>query len=171
MAPRLIRSLMIGGAIALVYLPTPSVAAAAVTIDSYKITSNMPAYPAVPSDGPSTFQAGANPDAGSWSVFSYPNSSEDVNTAITNFSPGLLGNPVAVPACAQAALEAGGTACPARSAIGTLSVKTTGFPGCAGSRRRIASRAFAPSKTSIRACAGWLIEPVKTRPPSALTRS
>jgi hypothetical protein len=137
MVPRVIRSFLIAGALALACLAAPSVAAAAVTVDSYKITSNMPAFPTVPSDGPSTFQAGANPDAGSWSVFSYPNSSEDVKTAITNVAPGLLGNPESVPKCPQAALEAGGAACPAGSAIGTsrldIIIAATGAPPPGGS--------------------------------------
>ena len=137
MVPRVTRSFLIAGALALACLAAPSVAAAAITVDSYKITSNMPAFPTVPSNGPSTFQAGANPDAGSWSVFSYPNSSEDIKTAITNFAPGLLGNPESVPKCPQAALEAGGAGCPAGSAIGTsrldIIIAATGAPPPGGS--------------------------------------
>ena len=119
MVPRVIRQLQTMGAILLTCVAAPATAAAAVSIDAYKISSNMPAFPTVPSDGPSTSQAGANPDAGSWSVFSYPGSSEDVRTALTNFAAGLLGNPESVPKCPQAALEAGGAACPGGSAIGT----------------------------------------------------
>jgi hypothetical protein len=100
-------------------IPAASAAAApAVSITAYKITSNLPAV-GVPADGPSTLVAGANPDAGSYTAFSYSNGTEDLKTALTNFAPGLLGNPEAVPKCSQAALEAGGTACPAGSAIGT----------------------------------------------------
>ena len=44
---------------------------------------------------------------------------EDLKTALTNFGPGLLGNPESVPKCPEAALEAGGAACPAGSQIGT----------------------------------------------------
>jgi hypothetical protein len=72
-----------------------------------------------PSDGPSTTQAGANPSAGSWSTFTYPNATEDLETALTNFAPGLLGNPESVPKCPQANLQAGGLTCPAGSQIGT----------------------------------------------------
>ena len=118
MVPRFARSFLIVGAFALACLAGPGVAAAAVGIDSYKITSDMP-LGTTPSDGPSTTQAGANPDAGSWSTFTYPNASEDLHTAITNFAPGLLGNPESVPKCPQADLEAGGLTCPAGSQIGT----------------------------------------------------
>jgi hypothetical protein len=119
-------------------LTTATSAAAAVTVTSYKITANLPPYPTVPSDGPSTLQAGANPDAGSYSSFSYPNATEDVKTALTNFAPGLLGNPEATPKCSEAALQAGGGGCPAGSQIGTsrldvqvsiLGSPLTGFPG------------------------------------------
>jgi hypothetical protein len=97
--------------------------AATMTVPSYKITSNLPAT-GTPADGPSTLQAGANPDAGSWSTFSYPNATEDIKTAITNFAPGLLGNPEAVPKCSEAALQAGGATCPAGSTIGTSRLDT-----------------------------------------------
>jgi hypothetical protein len=99
-------------------------APAAVTVTSYKITSNLPPAPTTPADGPSTLQAGANPDAGSFSAFGYPNATEDLRTAITNFAPGLLGNPEATPKCPQAALELGGAACPAGSAIGSSRLDT-----------------------------------------------
>ena len=69
--------------------------------------------------GPSTFQAGAFPDAGSWSRFTYPNATEDLQIARTNFAAGLLGNPESVPKCPEAALQAGGSTCPAGSAIGS----------------------------------------------------
>jgi hypothetical protein len=118
MVPRVTRSFLTLGAILLACAVAPAMAAAAITIDSYKITSDMP-LGSTPANGPSTFQAGANPDAGSWSTFLYPNATEDLKTAITNFAPGLLGNPEAVPKCPQAALEAGGSACPAGSQIGT----------------------------------------------------
>jgi hypothetical protein len=91
-----------------------------VSVTSYKITSNLPAYPLTPGNGPSTLQAGANADAGSFTTFSYPHpSTEDLKTALTNFAPGLLGNPEAVPKCSEAALQAGGATCPAASTIGT----------------------------------------------------
>jgi hypothetical protein len=94
-------------------------ATAAVTVTSYKISSDLPAFPTVPTNGPSTLQAGANPNAGSYTSFSYPNASEDLKTALTNFAPGLLGNPEAVPKCSEALLQAGGSGCPSGSAIGT----------------------------------------------------
>jgi hypothetical protein len=78
----------------------------------------------LPSDGPSTLQAGANPDAGSFSTFGFPNATEDIKTALTNFAAGLLGNPEATPKCSQAALEAGGASCSAGSAIGTSRLDT-----------------------------------------------
>jgi hypothetical protein len=105
-------------------LAAPSAAPAAVSVTSYKITADLTPFPTVPASGPSSLQAGANPDAGSFSTFGYPNSSEDVHTAITNFAPGLLGNPEAVPKCSQTALEAGGGGCPAGSAIGTSRLDT-----------------------------------------------
>jgi hypothetical protein len=103
----------------------PSVAAAAVSINGFEITSDMPLGAAVPSPGPSTVVAGAHPDAGSFSTFGYPDSSEDLQTAITNFGPGLLGNPESAPKCPQAALEAGGSACPAGSLIGSSRLDTS----------------------------------------------
>jgi hypothetical protein len=116
-------------------------ASAAVTVTSYKITSDLPAFPTTPSDGPSSLQAGGHPDAGSYSTYGYtpaPNASEDVKTSLTNFAPGLLGNAEAVPKCPETALQAGGSACPAGSQIGTsrLDVQSAGasspiagFPG------------------------------------------
>jgi hypothetical protein len=111
-------------------LMAPAAGAAALSITSYKITSDLPAgppplsAPTVPSDGPSTLQAGAHPSAGSYSSFAYSNPTEDIQTALTNFAPGLLGNPESVPKCPQAALEAGGAACPPGSAIGTSRLDT-----------------------------------------------
>jgi hypothetical protein len=97
----------------------PSVAAAAVSITSFEITSDMPLAPAVPNPGPSTVVAGAHPSVGSFSTFGYPDANEDLKTAITNFGPGLLGNPESLPKCPEAALEAGGAACPPASLIGS----------------------------------------------------
>jgi hypothetical protein len=92
---------------------------ATLTVTSYKITSNMPSYPLVPADGPSTLVSGAHPDAGSFTTFSFPDATEDLKTALTNFGPGLLGNPESVPKCPEAVLQAGGAACPPASVIGT----------------------------------------------------
>ncbi len=97
----------------------PSIAAAAVSITSFEVTSDMPLGPAAPSPGPSTVVTGAHPSAGSFSAFDYPDSAEDLKSAITNFGPGLLGNPESVPKCPEPALEAGGAACPAGSLIGS----------------------------------------------------
>jgi hypothetical protein len=105
--------------IAAIAVGTSPALGATLTIPSYTITSNMPSYPTVPSPGPSTNQAGVHPDSGSFTTFSYPNATEDLKTALTNFGPGLLGNPESVPRCSEAALEAGGLTCPAGSAIGT----------------------------------------------------
>jgi hypothetical protein len=94
-------------------------ASAAVSVTGYKITSDLPSFPTVPTNGPSTLQAGGHPNAGSYTTFAYPNATEDLKTALTNFGPGLLGNPESVPKCSEALLEAGGTGCPSGSAIGT----------------------------------------------------
>ena len=53
MVPRVTRSFLIVGALVLACLAAPGVAAAAVGIDSYKITSDMP-LGTTPTDGPST---------------------------------------------------------------------------------------------------------------------
>jgi hypothetical protein len=105
-------------AIGMMALSAPP-ASADVTVSSYRITSDLSAFPAVPSPGPSTFVSGASPNAGSYTTFTYSNDTDDLEAALTNFGPGLLGNPESVPKCPQAALEAGGTACPAGSQIGT----------------------------------------------------
>jgi hypothetical protein len=98
-------------------------ATATVTVTAYKITSNLPAYPTVPSDGPSTLQAGAYSNSGSYSTFSYGgNAAEDVKTALTNFAPGLLGNPESMPKCPEVNLRA--NTCPAATAIGTSRLDT-----------------------------------------------
>lgn len=110
----------------------PAAAAPALSITDYKISSDLPAYPAVPSNGPSTLQAGANPDAGSYTKFSYTNTTEDVKTALTNFAAGLLGNPESVPKCPESALQAGGATCPTGSAIGTSRLDASFMGGAAG---------------------------------------
>jgi hypothetical protein len=123
MVSRVSRSSLVAAAVALTCLAVPVASPATVTIDSYKITSNLPAFPTVPSDGPSSLLAGANPDAGSYTTFSYGgDSSEDVKTALTNFAAGLLGNPESVPKCPEANLQA--NTCPASTAIGTSRLDT-----------------------------------------------
>jgi hypothetical protein len=101
----------------------PGTATATLSIPAYEITSDLPTTPpgttVVPTPGPSTLISGAHPDAGSYTVFNYTTPGEDLHTALTNFGPGLLGNPESVPKCPQAALEAGGAGCPAGSQIGT----------------------------------------------------
>ena len=130
--------IMVMGAVA-----APAVAAPAMSIPAYKITSNLPPAPpalgfpftpaTVPDDGPSTFTAGANPSAGSYETFAYTNGTEDVMQALTNFAPGLLGNPESVSKCPEAVLQAGGAACPPDSVIGTSRLETVinppGFTG------------------------------------------
>jgi hypothetical protein len=134
--PRTPRTLIGAAIVALVALMAPAVAPAQVTTSGYRITSDLPSFPTAPSEGPSTFQAGANPNAGSYSIFTYPNAAEDVKTAKTNFTAGLLGNPEAVPKCPEANLQA--NTCPASTLIGTsrLDVKIAGtaspFNGFAG---------------------------------------
>src|SRR3954470_10429499 len=101
-------------------------ARAAMTVTDYKIISSLPPFSVLPEppDGPSTLQAGANPDAGSWSQYAYPNQTEDVRTALTNFAPGLLGDPTSVPRCPEATLQTDATQCPAGSQIGTSRLDT-----------------------------------------------
>ena len=121
--------IMVLGAVA-----APAVAAPTVSVPAYKITSDLPPAPtpagfpftpaAVPSNGPSSLTAGANPSAGSYETFAYTNGTEDLKTALTNFAPGLLGNPESVPKCPESALQAGGGACPAGSLIGTSRLET-----------------------------------------------
>ena len=119
------KRLMLGVLVAMVasMVVLAPAATATVTVTAYKITSNLPAYPTVPSDGPSTLQAGAVSNSGSYSIFSYGgNAAEDVKTALTNFAPGLLGNPESVPKCPQVNLLA--NTCPAATAIGTSRLDT-----------------------------------------------
>jgi hypothetical protein len=122
MVSRVSRPLLIAGAVLLAVLAFPGFAAATVTVTKYKITSNLPAFPAEPSGGPSSAQAGAVVDAGSYSTFAYSSSSEDIKTALTNFAPGLLGNPESVPKCPEVNLRA--NTCPAASTIGTSRLDT-----------------------------------------------
>ena len=121
LGPLRIRNLTLVGLViaALTMLAAPATAPAQVTIDGYLITPSVPSAGAVPPPGPSTFQAGAFPDAGSWSRFTYPHATEDLQVARTNFAAGLLGNPESVPKCPEVALQAGGAACPSGSAIGS----------------------------------------------------
>ena len=129
MMTRVSRTSLIAGALVLACLAVPGVAAAADGIDELQDHLGPAACPDAAADGPSSFQAGgAIPDAGSCSMFAYPNASEDLKTALTNFAPGLLGNPESVPKCPQADLEAGGLTCPAGSQIGTsrLDVEVAG---------------------------------------------
>jgi hypothetical protein len=110
----------------------PASGAASVTITSYKINSDLPAS-GTPADGPSTLQAGANPNAGSSSTFS-TTFGDDLKTAITNFAPGLLGNPESVPKCPEADLQSPnfGATCPPGSAIGTSRLDTNAVGSFAG---------------------------------------
>jgi hypothetical protein len=111
------------------------------TVTSFRLTSNLPpqatpppSAPPIPSFGPSTFVAGGHPDAGSYSSFAYSNATDDIEEALTNFGPGLLGNAESVPKCPQAELLLGGTNCPAGSQIGTsrLDVRLAGSIPYAG---------------------------------------
>jgi hypothetical protein len=129
MLPRTTRPLLTAMAAAVVCLAIAAPAASAtVTVTGYKITSDLPAFPGTPADGPSSAQAAANVTAGSYSTFGYSGASEDLKTALTNFAAGLLGNPEAVPKCPEASLQAPsfGATCPAGSEIGTsrLDVKS-----------------------------------------------
>ena len=65
---RIFRPFLTAGAVFLACLLVPAVAAATVTVTSYKITSDLPATGvAVPNEGPSSFQAAAVVNAGSYS--------------------------------------------------------------------------------------------------------
>jgi len=127
MVPRVSRPSLIGGALVLACLTAPGVAAATVTVTSYEITSDLAASgTAVPNPGPSSAQAAAVVNAGSYSSFAYTGVSEDLKTALTNFAPGLLGNPESVPKCPEANLQT--NTCPAATQIGTsrLDVRSAG---------------------------------------------
>ena len=123
----------------------PATSPAQVTIDGYKITPVLQGANSVGLDGPSSFQAGANPDAGSWSRFTYPNATEDVQIARTNFAAGLLGNPESVPKCPEAALQT--NTCPVDHARSGRRVWTRSSPA----RRSTPGGSFsAPSTTRSR---------------------
>ena len=135
MVSRVSRPLLTAGAVFLALFCMPAVATATVTVTSYKITSDLPAFsatPNVPNGGPSSAQAGAVVNAGSYSTFAYSSSGEDLKTALTNFAAGLLGNPESVPKCPEASLQAPsfGASC-ASSVIGTsrLDVKSAAGGG------------------------------------------
>ena len=127
---RIFRTSLTAGALVLACLIVPGAAAATVTVTQYRITADLPASPstAVPSGGPSSAQAGAVVNAGSYSRFAYSTGTEDLKTALTNFAPGLLGNPESQPKCPESALQSPsfGATCPAGSLIGTsrLDVET-----------------------------------------------
>ena len=95
----------------------PASADPAVSVTGYRIIGDLPAFPAVPANGPSTLQAAAQPRRRSISTFAYSNATEDLKTALTNFAPGLLGNPVSVPRCPEANLQA--DTCPENTRIGS----------------------------------------------------
>ena len=97
--------------------------AANISITDYRIIGDLPAFPASPANGPSTLQAGANPDAGSTSGFAYTGATEDLEQALTNFAPGLLGDPTSVPLCPEANLQT--NTCPADTRIGTSRLETS----------------------------------------------
>jgi hypothetical protein len=109
----------------------PAMGAAAISVSKYEITRDLPSS-GVPNPGPSSSQAGAHVDAGSYSAYTYSNGTEDLRTALTNFAPGLLGNPESVPKCPETALQAGGAACPPASVIGTSRLDVFGLPPLAG---------------------------------------
>jgi hypothetical protein len=122
MMSRVFRPSLIAGALVLASLAVPGAASATVTVTKYRITSNLPTYPTEPDGGPSSAQAAALVDAGSFSIFSYSGASEDIRTALTNFAPGLLGNPESVPKCPEANLQT--NTCAASTVIGTSRLDT-----------------------------------------------
>jgi hypothetical protein len=63
-------------------------------------------------------QAGASPNASSWTTLTYPGlpNTDDVKKTIGHFAPGMLANPEAVPHCRQELFLA--DACPADTRIG-----------------------------------------------------
>ena len=118
MMSRVFRPSLIAGALFIAFLALPGVASATVTVTQYRITSDLSASgTAVPNGGPSSAQAAAVVNAGSYSSFAYTGVNEDLKTALTNFAPGLLGNPESVPKCPEANLQA--NTCPAATQIGT----------------------------------------------------
>jgi hypothetical protein len=127
-----LRFLILIGALGMV-AALPATAAAQVTIDAYKITPALQGANSIPLDGPASFQAGAFVDAGSWSRFTYPNGTEDLKIARTNFAAGLLGNPESAPKCPEASLQA--NTCPSNTSIGTsrLDAVVAGSTTLAGS--------------------------------------
>ena len=66
----------------------------------------------------SDHQAGASPNASSWTTLTYPGlpNTDDVKKTIGHFAPGMLANPEAVPHCKQELYLA--DACPADTRIG-----------------------------------------------------
>ena len=66
----------------------------------------------------SDHQAGASPNASSWTTLTYPGSpnTDDVKKTIGHFAPGMVANPEAVPHCKQELYLA--DACPADTRIG-----------------------------------------------------
>lgn len=151
---------ILGSALALVFLGAliPATGTAAVTITAYKINSNLPSA-GVPADGPSTLQAGAFPNAGSYSTFGYTTPGvDDVQIAITNFAPGLLGNPESVPKCPEADLQAPnfGATCPAGSAIGTSRLDSNAAGSFAGTVYNAAPLGNEPGRLGVVTPAGGL---------------
>jgi len=63
-------------------------------------------------------QAGASPNASSWTTLSYPGvvNTDDIKKTVGHFAPGMLANPEAVPHCKQELYLA--DACPADTRIG-----------------------------------------------------
>ena len=63
-------------------------------------------------------QAGASPNASSWTTLSYPGpvNTDDIKKTVGHFAPGILANPEAVPHCKQELYLA--DACPADTRIG-----------------------------------------------------
>jgi hypothetical protein len=76
----------------------------------------------------SDHQAGASPDASSWTTLSYPGvpNTDDVKKTIGHFAPGMLANPEAVPHCKQELWLA--DQCPPDTRIGESVAKVHVFP-------------------------------------------
>jgi hypothetical protein len=102
-----VRALLL--AVVLVVL-APAAAAADFDVRSFSVT-------------PSGLQAGSHPDVTISASFTpYSPTTEHVRDLVISLPPGLVGDPTAVPRCAQAAFEA--DTCPANTRVGATSVRT-----------------------------------------------
>ena len=115
-------------------------------------------------------QAGASPNASSWTTLTYPGlpNTDDIKKTIGHFAPGMLANPEAVPHCKQELYLA--DACPADTRIGESVARIHVLPPAGPvSRRRAASttRSCSPTRRGGSA-SSWTRRPPRR---SSLRRS